>query len=180
MENRLSSGEKSFLVRIAREAIMSSLEKGEIVLNEPAPPRLSEKRGCFVCVKIDGKLRGCIGNFISDKPLHQLVQEMAVAAATRDPRFYPMKKKDLARFDLEISVLSPLQKVAAIDNIQVGVHGLYIEKNFARGVLLPQVAVEYGWDRNTFLGQTCIKAGLGPDDWKEGATIYMFSAEVFS
>src|SRR5512147_895233 len=112
MEHRLTSGEKTFLVRIAREAIMSSLEQGEIPRNEPVTQRLEEKRGCFVCIKIDGKLRGCIGNFISDKPLHQLVQEMAVAAATRDPRFYPMKKKDLSRFDLEISVLSPLQKVS--------------------------------------------------------------------
>jgi AmmeMemoRadiSam system protein A len=180
MEHRLTSDEKTFLVKIAHEAILSSLENGEIAQKDSVPPRLEEKRGCFVCIKIDGKLRGCIGNFISDKPLHQLVQEMAVAAATRDPRFYPMKKKDLSRFDLEISVLSPLQKVSSIEDIQVGVHGLYIEKNFARGVLLPQVAVEYGWDRDTFLGQTCIKAGLGPDDWKEGATIYMFSAEVFS
>jgi uncharacterized protein len=180
MEHKLTAGEKTFLIRIAREAIMSSLEKGEIPRNESATPRLEEKRGCFVCIKIDGKLRGCIGNFISDKPLHQLVQEMAVAAATRDPRFYPMKKKDLANFDLEISVLSPLQKVTSIEDVQVGVHGLYIEKNFARGVLLPQVAVEYGWDRDTFLGQTCVKAGLNPDDWKEGATIYRFSAEVFS
>jgi len=180
MEHRLTSGEKAYLVKIAREAIGAALGKGESVSNDPVTPRLEEKRGCFVCIKIDGKLRGCIGNFISDKPLHRLVQEMAVAAATRDPRFYPMGKKDLARFDLEISVLSPLQKVSSIDDIRVGVHGLYIEKNFSRGVLLPQVAVEYGWDRDTFLSQTCIKAGLNPDDWKDGATIHTFSADVFS
>jgi uncharacterized protein (TIGR00296 family) len=91
-----------------------------------------------------------------------------------------MKKEDLAQFELEISVLTPLRKIASIEEIEVGVHGLYIEKNFSRGVLLPQVAVEYGWDRNTFLNQTSVKAGLDPDGWKEGADIYVFSADVFS
>ena len=180
MDYRLSSAEKKFLTEIAREAITSFLEKEATPSYESVSPRLQEKRGCFVCVKIDGKLRGCIGNFTSDKPLYELVQEMAISAATRDPRFYPMKKKDLTQFDLEISVLSPLRKITSIEDIQVGVHGLYIEKNFARGVLLPQVAVEYGWDRNTFLSQTSIKAGMNPDDWKEGADIYVFSADVFS
>jgi len=90
-----------------------------------------------------------------------------------------MRKDDLGNFDLEISVLSPLRKIASIEEIQVGVHGLYLEKNFTRGVLLPQVAVEYGWDRDTFLAKTSIKAGMKADDWKEGTDIYIFSAEVF-
>ena len=179
MENRLSPEEKKLLLYIAREAIVSYIKSGDIPLIEPPNPNLRGKQGCFVCIKINGKLRGCIGNFISDKPLYHLVQEMAISAATRDPRFYPMKEQDLAQFDLEISVLAPLRKISSIEEIAVGVHGLYIEKNYSRGVLLPQVAVEYGWDRETFLGQTSMKAGLNPDDWKEGADIYVFSADVF-
>jgi AmmeMemoRadiSam system protein A len=104
---------------------------------------------------------------------------MAVAAGTRDPRFYPMDKKGLENFSLEISVLTPLKRVESVDEIEVGVHGIYLVKNSSRGVLLPQVAVEYGWDRDTFLGQTCLKAGLDRESWREGAEIYIFSAEVF-
>ncbi|HLO26658.1 MAG TPA: AmmeMemoRadiSam system protein A [Geobacteraceae bacterium] len=180
MEKRLSSEDKTILLQLAREAIVSHIGNKDVQRIELASPCLQEKRGCFVCVKIDGKLRGCIGNFISDKPLSQLVQEMAISAATRDPRFYPMKQEDLAKFDLEISVLTPLKKISSIEEIQVGVHGIYIEKNYSRGVLLPQVAVEYGWDRDTFLNQTSMKAGLDADGWKEGADIYVFSADVFN
>jgi AmmeMemoRadiSam system protein A len=175
----LSAKEKQQLLKIARESIVSYVKDGTIPHEEISNKNLLEKQGCFVSIKVNGMLRGCIGNFISDKPLFQLVQEMAVSAATRDPRFYPMKKIDLEEFDLEISVLSPLKKITSIEEIKVGVHGIYIEKNFSRGVLLPQVAVEYGWDRDTFLQQTCIKAGLDREDWKEGADIYIFSANIF-
>jgi AmmeMemoRadiSam system protein A len=177
---KLSAEDKKLLLEIAREAIITSITRTNTPQREVRSGILQEKRGCFVCVKKNGVLRGCIGNFTSDKPLYQLVQEMAVSAATRDPRFYPMKEGDLEEFDLEISVLSPLQKVSSVEEIEVGVHGLYLEKNFFRGVLLPQVAVEYGWDRDTFLNQTCIKAGLKKDDWNEGTDIYIFSADVFS
>ncbi len=180
MAKKLTAEDKQLLLEFAREAIIASISGTNTQLRGVRSGILTETRGCFVCVKISGMLRGCIGNFTSDKPLYQLVQEMAVSAATRDPRFYPMKEEDLKDFDLEISVLSPLQKVSSIEEIEVGTHGLYLEKNFFRGVLLPQVAVEYGWDRDTFLGQTCIKAGLKKDDWKEGADIYIFSADVFS
>ncbi|HEY6873271.1 MAG TPA: AmmeMemoRadiSam system protein A [Geobacteraceae bacterium] len=180
MEKRLSSEEKRRLLEIARKAIVSCIEASALPQSEEKQQRLHEKRGCFVCVKIDGKLRGCIGNFTADKPLHLMVQEMAVSAATKDPRFYPMRKEDLGNFNLEISVLTPLRKISAIDEIQVGIHGIYLEKNFSRGVLLPQVATEYGWDRETFLDQTSMKAGLQADAWKEGTDIYIFSADVFS
>ncbi|MCM2358663.1 MAG: AmmeMemoRadiSam system protein A [Geobacteraceae bacterium] len=180
MENRLTAKDKKRLLEIAREAIIASIEARPLPQREEQNDRLLDQRGCFVCVKIDGKLRGCIGNFTADKPLFQLVQEMAVSAATKDPRFYPMRKEDLDSFDLEISVLTPLQKIASIEEIKVGAHGLYIEKNFSRGVLLPQVAVEYGWDRETFLDQTSVKAGMQSDAWKEGADIYIFGAEVFA
>jgi len=180
MQNQMSSEEKQLLLEIAREAIVSHVAGGTIPQLDINNNNLQVKQGCFVCVKINGVLRGCIGNFISDKPLYQLVQEMAVSAATKDPRFYPMKKDDLHGFDLEISVLSPLRKISSVEEIEVGVHGLYLEKNFSRGVLLPQVATEYGWDRDTFLSQTSLKAGLNGDGWREGAEIYVFSADVFS
>ena len=179
MQKQMSAKEKKLLLEIAREAIISYVQNGSVPEREVKHPALLVKQGCFVCIKINGMLRGCIGNFISDKPLYQLVQEMAVSAATRDPRFYPMKRDDLKDFDLEISVISPLHKISSIEEIEVGVHGLYLEKNFSRGVLLPQVAVEYGWDRGTFLAQTSLKAGLEKDDWQEGADIYTFSALVF-
>jgi uncharacterized protein len=179
MQKQMSAKEKKLLLEIAREAIISYVQNGSVPEREVKLSALLVKQGCFVCIKIDGMLRGCIGNFISDKPLYQLVQEMAVSAATRDPRFYPMKRDDLKDFDLEISVISPLHKISSIEEIEVGVHGLYLEKNFSRGVLLPQVAVEYGWDRGTFLAQTSLKAGLEKDDWQEGTDIYTFSALVF-
>ena len=179
MQKQMSAKEKELLLGIAREAIISYVQEGAIPEREVNNSNLLVEQGCFVSIKINGMLRGCIGNFLSDKPLYRLVQEMAISAATRDPRFYPMKKEDLKDFDLEISVLSPLHKISSIEEIEVGVHGLYLEKNFSRGVLLPQVAVEYGWDRDTFLSQTSIKAGLGKDDWQEGTDIYTFSAMVF-
>ncbi|MBJ6723204.1 AmmeMemoRadiSam system protein A [Geomesophilobacter sediminis] len=180
MNQTLSSEDKHFLLELAREAITIGVSTGSLPQREVSAPQLQEKMGCFVTIKRGGALRGCIGNFSSEKPLYQLVQEMAVSAATRDPRFYPMKEEDLASgFDLEISVLSPLAKISSPEEVEVGVHGVYLEKNFARGVLLPQVATEHGWDRETFLSQTSLKAGLKKDDWKEGADIYVFTAEVF-
>ena len=104
---------------------------------------------------------------------------MAVSAATRDPRFYPMKQQDLNDFGLEISVLSPLELISSVDGIQVGTHGIYLVKNSSRGVLLPQVATEYGWDRDTFLRHTCLKAGLPENAWQKDCEIYIFSALVF-
>lgn len=179
MTEQFSAEEKKLLIEIARGAIVSNLTGEKLPQPETTPLSLLVKRGCFVTIKQNSALRGCIGSFVSDKPLHELVREMAVAAATLDPRFYPMKRDDLDDFELEISVLSPLRKIDSIEDIQVGLHGLYLEKNVSRGVLLPQVAMEYGWDREAFLRQTCLKAGLHEDDWREGANIYVFSAEVF-
>ena len=179
MNDTLNTADRKLLLELAREAITASVRTGKLPSREVTAPHLLGQQGCFVTIKQKGELRGCIGNFISDKPLHQLVQEMAVSAATHDPRFYPMKEQDLAGFELEISVLSPLSKITSPDEVEVGRHGLYLEKNFSRGVLLPQVAVEQGWDRETFLNKTALKAGLKQDDWKEGADIYIFTAQVF-
>jgi uncharacterized protein len=179
VDTTLSTEDKKFLLELAREAILATIRTGKAPSREVTAPALQSRLGCFVTIKRGGALRGCIGNFSSEKPLYQLVQEMAVSAATHDPRFYPMKEEDLADFALEISVLSPLEKIDSPEEVKVGVHGIYLEKNFARGVLLPQVAREQRWDRETFLSQTALKAGLNRDDWKEGADIYVFTAEIF-
>jgi len=172
--------ERTQLLRLARETIIARVKRQPLPKLDNPPPALMSRSGCFVTIKRNGELRGCIGNFVSDRPLWETVREMAVAAATQDPRFPPMQVEELADFSLEISVLSPLREVASVDEIQVGTHGLYIIKGHAHGVLLPQVATEYGWDRETFLRQTCRKAGLPPDAWRQpDCRILSFSAEVF-
>jgi AmmeMemoRadiSam system protein A len=179
MADLLTKKEQRDLLKIARETITAYVGKGEIPAVETASKGLNLESGCFVTIKQHDQLRGCIGNFVSDQPLYRLVQEMAVSAATRDPRFYPMKQQDLADFELEISVLSPLKRISSPDEIRVGTHGIYLVKNSSRGVLLPQVATEYGWDRETFLRHTCLKAGLPENAWQKECEIYTFSALVF-
>ena len=179
MTELLTKKEQRELLKIAREAIAESVATGKVPAVKQVSDGLNCQNGCFVTIKQRGQLRGCIGNFISDKQLYRLVQEMAVSAATHDPRFYPMKEQDLADFDLEISVLSSLEKIDSIEEIVVGKHGLFIVKNNYRGVLLPQVATEYGWDRDTFLKHTCLKAGLPENAWNKDCEIHIFSAQVF-
>ncbi len=171
--------ERKKLLTLARETITATICGQSLPVIDNPPESLESQSGCFVTIKQNGQLRGCIGNFVGQKPLWQTVREMAVSASTRDPRFYPMKKADLDNFTLEISVLSPLEKAQSIDRIQVGTHGIYIIKGSYHGVLLPQVATEYGWDRDTFLRQTCRKAGLPEDEWQKDCEIYIFSAEIF-
>jgi AmmeMemoRadiSam system protein A len=181
VEKELNAKEKAILLEIARKAIDAYIRTGELPSVEPREEKaLNVRSGCFVSIKQAGNLRGCIGNFQSEHPLFREVAEIAVASATKDPRFYPMKKEDLNDFSLEISVLSPLSKIENFEEIEVGKHGIYLEKGYYRGVLLPQVAVEHDWDRETFLSQTCLKAGLPSDSWKaEDAEIYIFRAQIF-
>ncbi len=179
MAELLTKTEQKELLKIARETIVDHVANGKIPDIVSTSPGLNLHSGCFVTIKKKGELRGCIGNFVSDRSLYLLVQEMAVSAATRDPRFYPMKSEDLADFTLDISVLSPLEKVSSVEEIQVGIHGIYIIKGSYRGVLLPQVATEYGWNREQFLQHTCVKAGLEKDAWQGECDIYIFSAQVF-
>jgi AmmeMemoRadiSam system protein A len=179
MAELLTKKEQRDLLKIARETIVTYVTRSSIPSVETASKGLNLESGCFVTIKQRGQLRGCIGNFVSNKPLYQLVQEMAVSAATRDPRFYPMKQQDLDAFELEISVLSPLELISSVDEIKVGTHGIYLVKNGSRGVLLPQVATEYKWDRETFLKHTCLKAGLPENAWQKDCEIYIFSALVF-
>jgi hypothetical protein len=181
VQNQLTRKEQQQLLAIARKSILDYVKNGNVteisVDNDNDNP--AEKQGCFVTIKLHENLRGCIGCFTSETPLCQTVQEFAIAAASRDPRFYPLHSNELNDITIEISVLSSLVKIESFDEIQVGTHGMYIEKNMYRGVLLPQVATEYGWDKTTFLAQTCLKAGLEPDAWKSGADIYIFSAQIF-
>ena len=179
MAELLTKKEQRDLLKIARETIASYVSSGSMPVVATASRGLNLESGCFVTIKQHGQLRGCIGNFVSDQPLYRLVQEMAVSAATRDPRFYPMKPHDLDAFELEISVLSPLELITSVDEIKVGIHGIYLMKNSSRGVLLPQVATEYRWDRDTFLRHTCLKAGLPENAWQKDCQIYIFSALVF-
>ncbi len=177
----LSENEATILLSIAREAIINIVKGQEY---RPAPREekaLNERAGCFVTIKIDGHLRGCIGNFQTERPLFLEVAEMAAASASKDPRFHPLENDEVDSITLDISVLSPLEKIEDSEQIEVGTHGIYIEKNFSRGVLLPQVATDNDWDRNTFLQQTCLKAGLKPDSWQAAdAEIYIFSAQIIS
>jgi len=171
--------EQQTLLQLARTTIVAQISGQSLPGIEKPSPALQSHSGCFVTIKQQGQLRGCIGSFVAQQPLWQTVREMAVSASTRDPRFYPMKASDLDNFQLEISVLSPLQQIQSVDEIQVGIHGLYLIKGNNHGVLLPQVATEYGWDRDSFLRHTCLKAGLPETAWQKDCKIYLFSAEVF-
>lgn len=177
----LSDADKKLLLEIARDSIKAHLLDLPAPSLKSIPPSLCQPRGAFVSLHRQGQLRGCIGCLEALQPLGQTVREMATAAAFHDPRFRPLKREELSDLEVEISVLSPMQLIDNIDEIQVGTDGLYIVQGSYRGVLLPQVATEYRWDRLTFLRQTCCKAGLAPDAWKDPATkIYLFTAVIFS
>lgn len=179
MDMGLTEEEKQALLRIARESIETGLD-GKMPEGSVKKGVLEEKRGAFVSLKRRGKLRGCIGFIEPRKPLVKTVEEMAVAAAFQDPRFPPLRKEELQDLKVEISVLTPLRRVADVGEIEVGTHGLYIRRGGRAGLLLPQVATEWRWDRDTFLKETCRKAGLAPDAWRDPETeIYLFSADVF-
>ena len=176
----LSEEEKRTLHEIARTVIWNKASGKKVPAFQIKSKWLKEPRGAFVSIHKGGALRGCIGNIRGIKPLYKSVETMAEAAALDDPRFPPVTEKELKDLDIEISVLTPFKQIDNINEIEVGKHGLFIEKGFFSGLLLPQVATEYGWDRETFLEQTCRKAGLPPHAWKEkDAKIYIFSADIF-
>ncbi len=178
--SHLSQKDRITLLKIAREAIKAQLTGEAIKLPMVTSPGLLEHRGAFVTLHEHGQLRGCIGNFVAQKPLYEVVADMAVSAAFNDPRFPPLAPHEFDKIDIEISALTPLKQIYDINEIQVGTHGIYIIRGPYHGVLLPQVATEYGWDRLTFLDQTCMKAGLSPGCWKTpDAQIFIFSAEIF-
>ncbi|BEQ16260.1 AmmeMemoRadiSam system protein A [Desulfoferula mesophila] len=179
-EQGLSPREQNGLLKLARGRIARLVGREAEAPDQGQLPGPEIKRGAFVTLHKRGRLRGCIGNFISDEPLTELIEDMAVAAASQDPRFPPLSGDELDQVDLEISVLSPLKRIEDVSEIQVGTHGIYIISPRGRGVLLPQVATEYGWDRDAFLDQTCVKAGLRPGCWRDPDTeILIFSAQIF-
>lgn len=168
------------LLRIARETIDSHIRTRKTPEFSVEEPELLRKSGAFVTLKSQGRLRGCIGYIEGIKPLYQTVIDLAIAAATQDPRFRPVTEHEIEHLELEISVMTPLRKVASPDEVEVGAHGIFMKRGFRSGLLLPQVATEHHWDRKTFLEQTCLKAGLSPQDWNDPKTeIFVFSAHVF-
>ncbi|WP_448384558.1 AmmeMemoRadiSam system protein B [Desulfosoma sp.] len=179
----LSPEDKARLKNIARQTLAAklfgTLPSPDLPLSE-LPMSLREPRGAFVTLKRHGQLRGCIGQIEARQPLAHTVSRMASAAAFQDPRFPPVTPEEWDDLELEISVLSPLEKLDDPTQVRVGTHGLVLRKGSRSGLLLPQVAVEQGWDRETFLRQTCRKAGLPPEAWRDPDTeIYIFTAEVF-
>jgi len=178
---QLSVADKKELLRIARVSIASALSNRAGERSGHVAASLKEHCGAFVTLHLHGELRGCIGYIEARFPLHETIEEAAVKAALEDPRFLPLTAEEFELLEIEISVLSPLQKVSNVDEIEVGKHGLVMDGGYTRGLLLPQVATEYGWGRDQFLSQTCRKAGLPADAWKKkGVTIYSFTSDVFS
>jgi AmmeMemoRadiSam system protein A len=176
---QLTESDQQLLLQIARKAVEAYLS-GRM----PRPPKIVSRGvqgsyGIFVSIHRDDALRGCIGNVYPAAPLYRSAAECAVAAAVGDPRFMPMTMDELHDVHFEISVLSPMEPVSDISKIEIGTHGILVSKKTARGLLLPQVATAYGWDRERFLQETCKKAGLRPDDWKADATIHCFKAMIF-
>jgi AmmeMemoRadiSam system protein A len=169
--------ERELLLRLAHDSITSALEQRAISFDAPTP-HLAEPRGAFCSLYLLGELRGCVGYVIPASSLYRAVAETARAAAFDDNRFPPVIKNEAFALEIELSILSPPQPIRA-EAIEVGRHGLLISQHGHRGLLLPQVAAEHKWDCNTFLEQTCRKAGLVQDAWKKGATIQAFTAEIF-
>ena len=176
----LTVQEKKELLRIARITIENHVSGKKIPEFTPLTDRLKEKYGVFVTLKKNGELRGCIGYIQGIEPLYHAVSNMAIAASTEDPRFPKVTPNELKFITIEITVMTPLKKINDIKEIQVGKHGLVIKQGYNQGLLLPQVATEQGWDRESFLKHTCWKAGLQENAWKEKDTeIYIFSGTIF-
>lgn len=179
----LSPEGQRYLLWLARRILEGRLrgEPLDVKLLSASLPdaALGEPRAAFVTLRRRGRLRGCIGYPEAHQPLYATVVEAALAAAFRDPRFAPLELAELVEVEIEISLLSPCVEIRP-EEIEVGRHGLVVSDGPYRGLLLPQVAVEYGWDRETFLAETCRKAGLAPDAWKQGARLEAFTALVLS
>lgn len=178
----LTDEEKGYLKDIARLSVASGLKDpaGKVDIPEPPTGHLRESLGAFVTLTKSRELRGCIGNVQGRGPLYKTIWNMARAAAFEDPRFPALSADEFEGIKFEISILSPLEVCSDPKLIEIGRHGLIIRKGMNSGLLLPQVAVEWNWDREQFLAQTCRKAGLNPDAWKEPDTLlFWFEAVVF-
>lgn len=176
----LTPTDRTRLLAIARRAIRERVRGLPESVFSPEALGLRTPGAAFVTLTRGGTLRGCIGYVQAVHPLADAVAHCAASAATGDPRFPAVTARELPDLRIEISVLSPLSPVADPSQIQVGVHGLHVSKDGRRGLLLPQVATEYGWDRDTFLAQACVKAGLPQDAWRRGAQLHVFTVEVIT
>jgi len=176
----LNEDQQDYLLKTARQSIRQHLKTGAAPEVEVQDPRLNEKRGVFVTLKKDRQLRGCIGYPWPHKTLLKAVIESAAAAATQDYRFQTISLEELPAIHIEISVLSRPWKIEDVSEIEVGKHGIIVSKGPNKGLLLPQVPVEWDWDRETYLRHVCLKAGLEENDWKKGVRIEVFTAQVFS
>ncbi len=191
MSFELSLEEGKFLIQLARSAVNEKLEKGKAIQPpKETPKKLFEQCGVFVTINSlrngEKDLRGCIGYPYPTSPLVEAVIDSAINAATQDPRFYPLTLKELSKVVFEVSVLTPPERVEVknpkeyLSKIKVGEDGLIVERGFYRGLLLPQVPIEWDWCEEEFLCQCCVKAGLPPDNWlTKDAKIYKFKAIIF-
>jgi AmmeMemoRadiSam system protein A len=173
-----NESDRRLLLQLARDVIAAHVE------SRPQPtPRidgvLARPGGAFVSLHNTGELRGCIGHIEANEPLGVVVQRCAVAACSADPRFPAVTAAELTELEIELSLLGPLESISGAADVDIGRHGVVIEQGWNRGLLLPQVATEWQWDTETFLAQTCHKAGLPRDAWRKGARIWRFEAEVF-
>lgn len=176
----LTPEEKAQLIDLVKQTVEEVSHGKGLSKTGSVSGTLSEPRGAFVTIYKRGMLRGCIGSLQASRPLYATVQEMAQSACSQDPRFRPVTPDELKYLEYEISVLTPFQLVKDVSEIKIGLNGLLVRKGVRSGLLLPQVASERNWDVDTFLQETCRKAGLHPDAWKDTDTeIYMFSADVF-
>jgi AmmeMemoRadiSam system protein A len=183
MDFSVSAAEKELLLGIARSTIESYIQNRSIPDVDPKTLTPTLKTGCgaFVTLKKQGELRGCIGRFDSEEPLYRIVQMMAAAAATQDYRFAPVKLPEMQSIDIEISVLTPMQRIYSLTDLILGKHGIYIKKKMNSGTFLPQVATETGWSKEEFVGHCAQdKMGIGYNGWKDADTeLYTYEALVF-
>lgn len=176
-QGEFSPEERTLLLQLAHQSILSALEAKQLPLDPPTP-HLAEPRGAFTSLYLYGELRGCVGYVMPVSSVYHAVIDTARAAAFEDSRFYPVTIAEAGHLEIELSILSPPHPISA-EEVEIGRHGLLISLAGHRGLLLPQVPVEHQWDRVTFLEQTCRKAGLPLDTWQKGAAIEAFTAEVF-
>ena len=177
-EGALNAEQRRYLLDLAREAITAAVSGTRPPAPEPAD--MPDASGVFVTIKKRGDLRGCLGTLRIRDGLAEEVIRCAAESATVDPRFPPVRAGEMPHLSIEVSVLGPQEAIAPReDAFTIGIHGLVVEHGAHRGLLLPQVAVEWGWTTEQFLRQTCVKAGLPPEAWRTGARLYRFAADVF-
>jgi AmmeMemoRadiSam system protein A len=175
-----SDSDRHLLLRIARVAIVAHVGGGASSVDAVCDGELARRHGgAFVTLHKGHELRGCIGHIEMDQPLVNVIRRCAVAACSSDPRFPAVAASELPQLAVELSLLGPLEPIDGPDEIEIRRHGLVVEKGWHRGLLLPQVATEWNWNRQEFLAHTCRKAGLSPDAWKHDTKVWRFEAEVF-